>query len=182
MTVLDLLEEIEDIVDKAPGVPLTGKVMVDADELNAIVMDIRKSLPDDVHQAQWVKEEKERILQEARVEYERLINEAKKQADYLVETNDITLRAHKLSEEIQQNAHEYSKELKMRTYDYMDKILFDMENKMDEFGMKLFGEMYSQMEKSLLEINNILKQNREEVKEMAYNTQNGTDGSGTDVK
>ena len=49
MTVLDLLEEIEDIVDKAPGVPLTGKVMVDADELRTIVMDIRKSLPDDVH-------------------------------------------------------------------------------------------------------------------------------------
>ena len=31
MTVLELLEEIEDIVDTAPGLPLTGKIMVDAD-------------------------------------------------------------------------------------------------------------------------------------------------------
>ncbi|MDO5302650.1 MAG: ATPase [Clostridia bacterium] len=171
MTVLDLLEEIEDIVDKAPGVPLTGKVMVDADELRTIVMDIRKSLPDDVHQAQWIKEEKERILAEARAEYERLIKEAQKQADYLVDTNDITVRARKVSEEIIQNAQVYSRELKMRTYDYMDKILFDMENKMDEFGMKLFGEMYGQLEKSMENVNGILKNNREEIKTMAYNTQ-----------
>lgn len=175
MTVLDLLEEIEDIVDKAPGVPLTGKVMVDADELRTIVMDIRKSLPDDVHQAQWVKEEKDRILQEARAEYERLIKEAQKQADYLVDTNDITVRAHKASEEIIQNAQNYSKELKMRTYDYMDKILFDMENKMDEFSMKLFGEMYGQLEKQMSNLNDVLKNNREEIKGMAYNTQHGSD-------
>ena len=175
MTVLDLLEEIEDIVDKAPGVPLTGKVMVDADELRTIVMDIRKSLPDDVHQAQWIKEEKERILQEARSEYERLIKEAQKQADYLVDTNDITVRAHKASEEIIQNAQNYSKELKMRTYDYMDKILFDMENKMDEFGMKLFGEMCGQLEKSMGNLNDILKSNREEIKVMAYNTQHSSE-------
>ncbi|MDO4396262.1 MAG: hypothetical protein Q4C51_05710, partial [Clostridia bacterium] len=84
---------------------------------------------------------------------------------------DITVRARKASEEIIQNAQVYSRELKMRTYDYMDKILFDMENKMDEFGMKLFGEMYGQLEKSMENVNGILKNNREEIKTMAYNTQ-----------
>ena len=62
MTVLELLEEIEDIVDTAPGLPLTGKIMIDSNELLEIVREIRLSLPDDVQQAKWVKEEKERIL------------------------------------------------------------------------------------------------------------------------
>lgn len=53
MTVLELLEEIEDIVDTAPGLPLTGKIMVDANELLEIVREIRLSLPDDVQQAKW---------------------------------------------------------------------------------------------------------------------------------
>lgn len=175
MTVLDLLEEIEDIVDKAPGVPLTGKVMVDADELRNIVLDIRKSLPDDVHQAQWIKEEKNRIMSEARAEYKRLIQEAKKEAEYLVETNDITIRANKLSEEIQANAQNYSKELKMRTYDYVDRILYSMEGKMSDIRIKCIDEMYNQIEHSFEEINGILKHNREEIKGMAYETQNGTD-------
>ena len=100
--------------------------MVDSNELLEIVREIRLSLPDDVQQAKWVKDEKERILSEAKAEYEKIIVEAKKQADYLVETDDITLRAQKLAEEIRQNAEEYARVLKMRTYDYVDKMLYDM--------------------------------------------------------
>ncbi|MGC2873020.1 hypothetical protein ACPW7J_07930 [Ihubacter sp. rT4E-8] len=175
MTVLELLEEIEDIVDTAPGLPLTGKIMVDANELLEIVREIRLSLPDDVQQAKWVKDEKERILTEAKGEYEKIIVEAKKQADYLVETDDITLRAQKMAEGIQKDAEDYAKVLKMRTYDYVDKMLYDMQARMDELNMKYFGEMYTSLEKSFQEIGGVLQSNRDEIKEMAYRTQNGQD-------
>ena len=33
MRVLELLEEIEEIVDTAAGFPLTGKIMIDSEEL-----------------------------------------------------------------------------------------------------------------------------------------------------
>lgn len=173
MTVLDLLEEIDEIVDTAPGLPLTGKIMVDANELHNIVRDIRLSLPDDVQQAKWVKDEKERILTEAKAEYEKIIVEAKKQADYLVETNDITLRAQKLAEEIHTSAEQYATVLKMRTYDYVDKMLFDMQARMEDLNLKYFGEMYANLEKTFGEIDGVLQSNRDEIKEMAYRTQNG---------
>ncbi|MGN0658734.1 MAG: ATPase [Emergencia sp.] len=175
MTVLELLEEIEDIVDTAPGLPLTGKIMVDANELLEIVRNIRLGLPDDVQQAKWVKDEKERILSEAKAEYEKIIVEAKKQADYLVENHDITLRAQKMAEDIQKNAEEYSRVLKMRTYDYVDKMLYDMQARMDELNMKYFGEMYASLEKSFDEIGGVLQSNRDEIREMAYRTQKGED-------
>ncbi len=175
MTVLELLEEIEDIVDTAPGLPLTGKIMIDSNELLEIVREIRLSLPDDVQQAKWVKEEKERILTEAKAEYEKIIVEANKQADYLVDTHDITLRAQKLAEEIRAEAEEYCKLLKMRTYDYVDKMLYDMQAKMDDLNMKYFGEMFSGLEKTFEGIGNVLQNNRDEIKEMAYRTQNDED-------
>ena len=71
MTVLDLLDELEDIVDTAPNVPLTGKIMVESSEVLEIVDDIRKALPEDVKQAKWLKDEKERILAEAKEEARR---------------------------------------------------------------------------------------------------------------
>ena len=175
MTVLELLEEIEDIVDTAPGLPLTGKIMVDADEVLEIVREIRLSLPDDVQQAKWVKDEKERILGEAKSEYEKIIVEAKKQADYLVETDDITLRAQKLADEIRQNAEEYARILKMRTYDYVDKMLYDMQAKMDDLNLKYFGEMYTNLDKTFSIINQTLSDNRDEIKQLAYQTQNDLD-------
>ena len=178
MKVLELLEELEDLVDEATGLPLTGKIMVDAEEIFQIVREIRLALPDDVQQAKWIRDERDRILAEAKTEYERIIREAKKQADYLVETDDITIRATKLAAEIKQDAETHARVMRMRTYDYVDKMLYDMQGKMDELNMKYFGEMYTNLEATFTKINEILTANREEMKNLAYKTQNEVE-SGT---
>lgn len=81
MKVLELLEEIEEIVDTASGFPLTGKIMIDADELLEIVKEIRTELPEEIQQAQWIKGEQRRILAEAKDEYESVIRDARRQAE-----------------------------------------------------------------------------------------------------
>ncbi len=172
MKVLELLEELEDIVDAATKVPMMSKVMVEAEDVFSIIREIRLALPDDVQQAKWIRDERDRILADAKTEYERIIREAKKQADYLVESNEITARATKLAQEIKDDANINAKILKMKTYDYVDKILYDMQAKMDEMNMRYFGEMYSNLEKTFDQINQTLSANREEIKDLAYKTQN----------
>ena len=172
MKVLELLEELEDIVDAATKVPMMSKVMVEAEDVFSIIREIRLALPDDVQQAKWIRDERDRILADAKTEYERIIREAKKQADYLVETNEITARATKLAQEIKDDANINAKILKMKTYEYVDKILYDMQAKMDEMNMRYFGEMYSNLEKTFDQINQTLSANREEIKDLAYKTQN----------
>lgn len=175
MTVLDLLDELEEIVDTAPNVPLTGKIMVESSELLEIVDDIRKALPEDVKQAKWLKDEKERILADAKDEYEKIINEAKKQAGFLVDNNDITLKAKKRADAINDAADDYSKVLKMKTYDYLDRVLYDMQDKVDNLNVKYASQMYEYLEKSFEEINQELQKNRDELKDMAVRTKNGED-------
>lgn len=172
MKVLKLLEELEDIVDEATGLPLSNKIMLDAEVIFQIVREIRLALPDDVQQAKWISDERDRIIDEAKAEYERIIKEAKKQADYLVETDDITLRATKLASEIKQDAETHARVMRMRTYDYVDKMLYDMQGKMDDLNMKYFGEMYTNLENTFASINEILASNRDEMKKLAYKTQN----------
>ncbi|MBR3146675.1 MAG: hypothetical protein IKF54_00865 [Eubacterium sp.] len=175
MTVLDLLDELEEIVDTAPNVPLTGKIMVESSEVLEIVDDIRKALPEDVKQAKWLKDEKERILADAKDEYEKIINEAKKQAGFLVDNNDITLKAKKRADAINDAADDYSRVLKMKTYDYLDKVLYDMQDKVDNLNVKYASQMYEYLEKSFEEINQELQKNRDELKDMAVRTKNGED-------
>lgn len=169
--VLDLLDELEDLMEGATSVPLTNKVVLEAEEIFAIVKDIRLALPDDIQQAKWIRDERDRILAEAKSEYERIIREAKKQADYLVETDDITKRATKLANEILEDAEVNARLLKMKTYDYVDKMLYDMQGKMDELNMKYFGEMYTNLEHTFQAIGHTLNTNREEIKNLAYKTQ-----------
>lgn len=175
MTVLDLLDELEDIVDTAPNVPLTGKIMVESSEVLEIVDDIRKALPEDVKQAKWLKDEKERILAEAKEEYEKIIVEAKKQAGFLVDNNDITLKAKKRADSISDAADDYSRVLKLKTYDYLDKMLYDMQDKVDTLNVKYASQIYEYLEKSFEDINSQLQKNRDELKEMAVRTKEGED-------
>lgn len=177
MKVLNLLEELEDLADEATGIPLSNRVVIDSEEIFQIVREIRLALPDDLQQAKWIRDERDRILKEAKDEYERIIQEAKKQADYLVQTDDITLRASRLAQEIKQDAETHSRVVRMRTYDYIDKILYDMQGKMDELNLKYFGEMYSNLEETFNGINDILVSNRDEIKSLAYKTQNEAEGT-----
>lgn len=169
--VLDLLDELEDVLEGASSVPLTNKVLIETEDIFAILKDIRLALPDDMQQAKWIREERDRILQDARLEYERIIKEAQKQADYLVESDEITKRAQILSDEMIQDARVNARILKMKTYDYVDKMLYDMQGKMDEINMKYFGEMYTNLEHTFSSIGETLNKNREEIKQMAIKTQ-----------
>ena len=68
MKVLELLEELEDIVDAATKVPMLSKVMVEAEDVFSIIREIRLALPDDVQQAKWIRDERDRILADAKTE------------------------------------------------------------------------------------------------------------------
>jgi vacuolar-type H+-ATPase subunit H len=170
MKVLDLLDEIEEIVETSANMPLTNKIIVDKGEMLEIVSEIRQVLPDEIQQAQFIKNERARILDEAKHEYELLIRDAEKQAATLVETNAITVRAKQQGKEILSTAEENAKNLKMGTYEYMDKILYDFQEKMDYLNSQYFGEMFENLQNTFEGINDKLQENRNEIKEMAYKT------------
>ena len=171
MRVLELLEEIEEIVDTAAGFPLTGKIMVDSQELLEIVREIRAELPDEIQQAQWIKNERERIIAEAKTQYEAVIDDAQKQADTLVENNDITVKAKLRAEELMKVTEDTAKQLKIGTYDYLDSILYNFQGKLENLSSIYFGEMFTSIVKAFEDINSALAANRDELKDMAYRAQ-----------
>ncbi len=171
MRVLELLEEIEEIVDTAAGFPLTGKIMVDSQELLEIVREIRAELPDEIQQAQWIKNERERIIAEAKTQYEAVIDDAQKQADTLVENNDITIKSKMRADELMRVTENTAKQLKIGTYEYLDSILYSFQGKMEHLSSIYFGEMFTSIEKAFDDINSALAANRDELKDMAYRAQ-----------
>lgn len=182
MKVLELLSEIEEIVDTASGFPLTGKIMVDSNELLEIVNEIRTCLPDEIKQAQWIKNEHDRILDEAKTEYETIVRDAQNQAEQMVAKDEIMNQARVRSEELMAATEENSRQLKMSTYDYVDGILFDFQEKMEkmqQMQQEYFNDVFENLEKSFKGVNETLSTNRDEIKEMAYRTTMNMDGVST---
>lgn len=171
MKVLELLDEIEEIIDTSSGFPLTGKILVEAEEILEIVREIRVELPDEIQQAQWIKDERQRILDEARREYETVLKDARAQAEALIENDDITMKAKNRAEEIMHLAESNVRNLKMSTFDYIDSILYNFQDKMDQLNAIYFNDMFTNLQKTFDQINSTLGENRNEIKEMIYKTQ-----------
>ena len=62
VNIIELLEYLQDVVDNAPKVPMSGKVMLDKREILEVVDQIVNYLPDQLKKAEWIMNEKERIL------------------------------------------------------------------------------------------------------------------------
>ena len=69
--------------------------MVDAEELMEIVREIRLELPDEIQQAQWIKEERQRILEEAKHEYEAILKDARAKQKLLLKMMTLLLKQSK---------------------------------------------------------------------------------------
>lgn len=171
MKVLELLDEIEEIIDTSSGFPLTGKILVEAEEILEIVREIRVELPDEIQQAQWIRDERQRILDEAKHEYEAVLKDARAQAESLIENDDITIKAKNRADEIMRVAETNVRNLKMSTFDYIDSILYNFQDKMDQLNAIYFNDMFSNLQKTFDQINSTLSENRNEIKEMVYKTQ-----------
>lgn len=170
MKVLDLLEEIEEIADTSSSVPLTAKIMVDREEILEIVKDIKVALPDEIQQAQFIKNERQRILDEAKNEYEMIIKDAEKQAEALIDEHEITTQAKHRAMELTKKTEDNIRQLKMGSFEYVDKILYEFQEKMEVLNTQYFGDMFNNLQKTFDDINEKLLENRNEIKELAYKT------------
>lgn len=125
MDVLKLIDEIEDILENGSSLPFSNKVMVDADELYEIIREIRIKLPDELKQASWIKEERQRILAEAQKDANTMMNEAELRLEELIEQDEITKKAKERAEEITTQAQNNAKEIRLGALEYADNILLD---------------------------------------------------------
>ncbi|MDR1573921.1 MAG: hypothetical protein LBS24_06385 [Clostridiales Family XIII bacterium] len=170
MKVLELLDELDEIVETASGVPLTKKLIVDGAEIQDIIKEIRVALPDEIQQAQWIQEQRRNIIDEGKKEYELIIQDAKQQAEILVETSEIMARAKAAAKDLTAQTEANIKQLKLDTYDYIDKILFEFQEKMEQLNAAYFGDMFTSVQRTFEGINRTVQENRLEIKDLAYKT------------
>lgn len=128
MEILAVLETLEDLVEKSVSVPFSGKCLVDKEEILEIIKEVRLKLPDDIKQAKWVKEERQRILMEAQKEANNLVKDAESKISSLVDEHEITKKAYEQANEIISGAQKNAREIRLGTKEYADSVL----NKVEE--------------------------------------------------
>lgn len=173
MDVIKLIEYLHEIVETSSKVPMTGKVMMDKKETLEIIENIVHHMPDELKKAQWVIEEKERILSEAIQEAENLkkenLNILKKQ----IENHDITREANIRAEEILASAQRGAKAMRLGARDYAKEILNELDTELTDKKNQLLSNLKGELEKFVLDLEhnvnlktNEIKHNIKELREM----------------
>ncbi len=132
MDILDLIDEVEDVVEAGTSVPFTSKVMVDKEEILDIIKEIRIKLPDEIKQAAWIKEERQRILAEAQKDADNMINEANYKLEELVDEDEIIRVANQRAEDILSRAQINAKEIRIGAMEYADTLLEETQENLKE--------------------------------------------------
>lgn len=132
MDVLGLIDEIEDIVETAGSLPLTSKVLVQKEELLDIISELRIKLPDEIKQAAWIKEERERIISEANKDAEQIIKETRLKLEELVSKEEVLKEANERAKDIMNKAQIASTNLKRSSLEYSDKLLMNAQENLKD--------------------------------------------------
>ena len=127
MEIFTLLETLEEMLEIGKSIPFSNKGIVDKEEMLEIIKEIRLKLPEELKQAKWVKEERQRILVEAQKEAEDIVKEAENRIISMIDEHEITRKAYEQKAEIIETANEMSREISKGTKDYADSILQNIE-------------------------------------------------------
>lgn len=163
MDVLGLIDEIEDIVETASSLPLTSKVLVQKEELLDIISELRIKLPDEIKQAAWIKEERERIISEANKDAEQIIKETRLKLEELVSKEEVLKEANERAKDIMNKAQIASTNLKRSSLEYSDKLLMNAQENLKDMITTL-NENRTELRKMSASVSqeNHVAQNKEE--------------------
>lgn len=134
MEVLEIIDMLEDVVEKSIAIPFAGRALVDREELLDLIQEIRLNLPGDLKQAKWVKEERQRILDEASKEAETIIKNAEEKMASLIDDHEITQKAYAQANEIVVAAQNNARELRLGTKQYADDVMASLETKIQKLA------------------------------------------------
>lgn len=139
MDILRLVDDLEDIIETSNTIPLTGKIMVEKEEIINIIEQLRRELPQEITEATQIRNDKEIIIDNAHKEAQQIINAAKTHAEKLIDEDELVLKANERAEEVINQANHESEQIRHGARDYADELLENTQVNLSEI-IKMLNE------------------------------------------
>ena len=165
LNVMELLEYLEEILENAPKVPITGKAMIDTKEFEEVIEQIRNYLPDELKKAKWVMGEKDRILEDAQKEYQNVKKETMEMMRQNIENHDMVKEAKLRANEIIALAQRDAKAIRIGSREYSTEILSQLDKEIEEKKLQLIQSMQDSFEKAATERDEKMTKSSDTIKE-----------------
>ena len=131
MDIMEIINLMEESIEKASVVPLSGKILIDKEEILDFIQEMRLSYPDEVKEAKWVKEERQKILNEAQGRADSMIKSAETKMIQMVDESEIVRQAQEKADMLIEDASIQASKLRTDSALYADDVLGDVERRLE---------------------------------------------------
>ncbi|MCI8447487.1 MAG: ATPase [Eubacterium sp.] len=169
-----IIEEIEDYIEGCKFQPLSStKIIVNKDEIQELIADLRQKTPEEVKRYQKIISNKEAILADAQSKADTIISQAQIQKDELVsehlimqqayaQADQVVSLAQKQAQEIMDEATNDANEIRMGAIAYADRMLKAIEDLLAG-SQNIFKTNFAQLSTSMQKTLDVVTANRAEL-------------------
>jgi cell division septum initiation protein DivIVA len=129
---LSALNELEELVETSAKIPLTRKVLVNEDNILDLLDRIRTTIPEEIRQAKWIIQEREKVMNESQKEALRLLEDAQRKVSQQADESEIVRKAREVADSIIARAEEQAMELREGARSYADDVLTNLMESLDK--------------------------------------------------
>ena len=128
MNIDEILDMMDDMLDRAWNLPLTGgRCVLDTEKLREMIDDIRLNLPGEIKQAKNIVADRSEILSTAKKEAENIVRKAEDRARALVAQEEVVKEAQTRATEMLSLAQTKSREIRHAAQEFSDNVLRETE-------------------------------------------------------
>lgn len=169
-----IIEEIEEYIDSCKFQPLsTTKIIVNKDQMDELLRELRMKTPDEIKRYQKIIANKDAILADAQSKAENMLEEAHIQTTELVseheimqqayaQANEIVMAASEQAQQILDNATSDANDIRIGAMQYTDDIMANAENILAQM-LDSYTTKYDSLVNSLRECYDVVRTNRAEL-------------------
>ncbi len=179
-----LIGEIEEYIDSCKFQPLsTTKILVNKEELEELLVELRLRIPDEVKKYQKIISQEDSILNDARTQADNMISEATSQSQKMIDENEITDQARQYADQIVADAQQQAQDIvdaavadadaiRQSAINYTDDMLRSLQT-IIVHALEDCGASFNTLQESLQTNYDIVTSNRSE---LAGNVSTGEEG------
>lgn len=120
----DILQQIDDLLDSAWAMPLSGgKGVVDVEQIRKLLDRLRGNIPAEVRQARAIVKDRADIISTAKQEAESIIRNAEDRRNQILSHEEVVTQAQEKANEIQAQTHKRAREMRKSAQEFTDDLL-----------------------------------------------------------
>ncbi len=133
MSIENLVDELDDMIEDAWTLPLSGgKSVLDADKVKRILEDIRLRFPKEMRQAKAIVADRNKIIEDSKKEAEKIIRAAEEKSKLVVDRSEMVKEAQAKANNIISDAQKKAKEMIKASNEYVDDLMFRVDKSLTE--------------------------------------------------